>query len=181
MWPMGHVAIAYLCLLGVDRLRGAERPDEVAVLIVVFAAVLPDLVDKPLAWYVGALPSGRSLMHSLVVLVPLCILVGGIAWRYDRPVWGVAFAIGVISHAIVDALPALWRDDTSTAFLFYPLVQVESYGEAGPPGVWALLLDSLGDPYFLIEFPLLAAAAFLWYRDGMPGLERIRTTLEQLR
>lgn len=179
MWPMGHVAVAYLCLVAFDRFRGVRRPDDVAVLIVVFAALLPDLVDKPLAWYLGALPSGRSLMHSLVVLVPLCLAVGALAWYYDRPVWGMAFAIGVLSHAILDALPALWREDTSIAFLFYPIVTVESYGEEGAPGVWALLLDSLGDPYFLVEFPLLAIAGVFWYRHGMPGLARIRTVVDR--
>lgn len=179
MWPMGHVAIAYLCLVAFDRFRGVHRPDDVAVLIVVFGALVPDLIDKPLAWHLGVLPTGRSLAHSLLVLVPLCAIVGLWARRYGRPDWGIAFAIGAIGHALVDALPVLWRDETSASFLLYPLVDIETYGEAGPPSVWALLVDSAGDPYFHLEFLLLALAGGMWVRHGMPGVSTIRDAVER--
>lgn len=179
MWPMGHVAIAYLCLVCFDRFQGRTRPDDAAAIIVVFGALFPDLIDKPLAWYLGVLPTGRSLGHSLVFLIPLCIVIGILAWRFGKPIWGIAFAIGSLSHTLVDALPVLWRDGESAGFLFWPLVSLEGYGEEGSPSVIVLLTDSMTDPYFLIEFPLLAIAVIVWVRQGMPGISTIRTILER--
>ena len=178
---MGHIAVAYLCLVIADQYREVNQPDGMAVLIVTFGALFPDLVDKPLAWYFGMLPSGRSLAHSFVVLVPLCVIVIAIARRKGRTWWGLAFGIGVISHALLDALPALWREDSSVSFLLYPILGVEEYGEEGPPTVWGLLLNSLHDPYFLIEFPLLAVAAIVWYREGKPGLSIIHRWIATVR
>lgn len=178
MWPMGHVAVAYLCLIGYDRLRSTNLSiDGTTVLIVCFGALFPDLVDKPLAWYLGVLPTGRSLGHSLVVLVPLCLAVGMLAAQRDRIGWAVAFAIGVMSHVILDALPVLWDPTASADFLAYPIVRVEPYADESAPGVFELLLNSLTDPYFLIEFPLLAIALFAWYQRGLPGVGLIRTQI----
>lgn len=170
MWPWGHVAVAYLCWIAYARIADAEADDGTAIWIVAVAALIPDLIDKPLAWYVGVLPTGRSLGHSLVLLIPLSILVYLWARRVSRPHWGVAFGIGVISHAILDALPVLWRDDMSATFLLYPLLSIEGYGERGTPTVTELFFAGLGDPYFLLEIPLAAIAGFLWYRQGCPGI-----------
>lgn len=167
---MGHLAIAYLLFVGYERWRASDSDDGIAVIILAIGALFPDLVDKPLAWYAGVLPTGRSLAHSLVVLVPLCLLVFAVTARYGRPRWGVAFGIGAISHALVDAMPVLWRSDASASFLVYPIVPIDGYDEAGPPGVIELFMGSLGDPYFLIEFPLLALAIVVWYWQGCPGL-----------
>lgn len=172
---MGHAAIAYLCWAGTERGGVEAPPNDVATIAVVLGALFPDLIDKPLAWHFAVLPTGRSLAHSLLVLFPLVLVVVVVAKRRGRPSWGLAFGIGAISHPLVDAAPILWRDDGSIAFLFYPLTSVEPYREEGPPSVWALFTDSLGDPYFLLEFVLLGIAIAVWYRRGMPGLSSIRT------
>lgn len=175
MWPMGHAAIAYLCWAGYERNGVEAPPNDVATIAVILGALVPDLIDKPLAWQFSILPTGRSLAHSLLVLVPIVLVVAVLAKRRGRPGWGVAFGIGAISHPLVDAAPALWRDDGSVAFLLYPLTSIEPYGEEGPPSFWALFTDSMGDPYFLLEFLLLGIAVAVWYRRGMPGLAAIRT------
>ena len=90
-------------------------------------------MDKPLAWYLGVIPTGRSLAHSLVLLVPLSIGIYLLARRYGRTEYGVAFAIGALSHTLVDALPAVWGG-TNPSFLLWPLLSVESY-ESGAPTV----------------------------------------------
>lgn len=176
MWPWGHLAGAYVLYTVSTRKRFDEPPAHGPVLVLVFASLLPDLVDKPLAWYLGVLPTGRTLAHSLVVLVPLSIAVYHLACRYDRREHGVAFAVGVFSHAALDALPALWNPEANAAFLLWPLVPVEGY-ERGSPSVVELFLASLGEPYFLSEFVLLALAVVLWRRDGYPGLEPLRERL----
>ncbi len=174
MWPMGHVAIAYLLYTLSTRVRFETSPAAGPAIVVVFGSLFPDLVDKPLAWYVGVLPTGRSLAHSLLVLVPLCLVVYIVARARDREEYAVAFAIGALSHSLVDALPVLWDESASTSFLLWPYWSVGPY-EDGAPGVLELLQASLSDPYFLSEFVLLAVAVVLWRADGYPGLSALET------
>ncbi len=169
MWPLGHVAIAYLLYALWTRLDRGQSPTTIPVLFLVFGSQFPDLVDKPLAWYLGVIPTGRTLAHSLLVLVPLALLVYAVAARYNRSEYGIAFAIGALSHTLVDAAPALWGG-TDPGFLLWPVVPVEGY-ESGAPTVTELFLASLNDPYFLSEFVFAAVAFLVWRADGYPGLE----------
>ena len=173
MWPLGHVAIGYLLYSGSTRWRFETPPEPIAVFVVVFGSLFPDLIDKPLSWYGGVLPTGRTLAHSLVVLIPLCIALYLVFRQRDRPELAIAFAIGAISHAIVDAIPSLWNPDFVPTFLLYPLIEVEPY-EEGPPAVTAMLVDQLTSPWFHLEFVLAIMAFILWRRDGYPGLERLK-------
>lgn len=170
MWPLGHAAVAYLCYSASTRWRFDESPATLPVLAVLFGSQFPDLVDKPLAWYLGVLPTGRTLAHSLLVLVPLCAVVLVAARVVGRQELGIAFAIGAISHSIVDAVPALWGAPGAADHLLWPITPVEAY-EAGAPTVLGLLADSATDPWFLFEFVLAAGALWLWRRDGWPGTE----------
>lgn len=173
MWPIGHAAGAYILYNLYSRARGTSPPGEIAVWILLFGSLIPDIIDKPLAWYVGVLPTGRSLGHSLLFIVPLCIALGVIAYRYGRLEWAIAFTIGALSHLLLDALPALWRDDTSASFLLYPLVSVGTY-DNGAPTILGLLRSSLNDPYFHLEFVFLFVALVMWVYDGYPGMRWLR-------
>lgn len=172
MWPPGHLAVAYLAYAGYFRFRSYGRPAGSAVLVLVVASLLPDLIDKPLAWWVGILPSGRSLGHSILVIGPLTLLVYRWFSRRGRTLHGIAFAIGAWSHLILDALPVLWGD-TSVRFLLYPLLDVQRYDD-GAPEILELLADSLRDPYFLVEIPLFAIAVLVWFAHDRPGATLIR-------
>jgi membrane-bound metal-dependent hydrolase YbcI (DUF457 family) len=172
MWPLGHAAVAYLCYTGLCRVRSEVPLVDLAAVAVLIGSQVPDLVDKPLSWYLGVLPTGRSLAHSLLVVGPLVGLVYLIAARSQHPEYGVAFGIGAVSHVLVDALPALW-DGTDPSFLLWPLLAVEPY-ESAPSTVWQLFVSSLGDPYFVSQFGLAAIAIMMWYHDGTPGVDRIR-------
>lgn len=179
MWPLGHAAVAYLCYGLWRETRRRRPPAGFPVLAVLFASQVPDLIDKPLSWYFGVLPTGRSLGHSFLFLVPLAFVVVVLARRYDRSDLGIASAVGLFSHPIVDALPALWTD-TDVAMLLWPLLAVEPY-EEGVPSIAELLAGSMGEPYFLLEFVLAAVALVVWHRHGHPGLETIRTHVRQAR
>lgn len=175
MFPPGHLGVAYCCYSLLVRSSG-RTPAAAPVFAVVLGSQFPDLVDKPLAWYLGVLPTGRTLAHSLVVLVPVCILVYLVASRYDRSAVGVAFAVGAISHSLVDALPALWGSPADARFLLWPLLSVPGYDEDVSTSVTDRLYTAYAEPelasaYFLAEFALLAVAIVLWHRDGRPGLE----------
>ena len=178
MWPLGHAAIAYICYSVFTRTTLERPPAHLPVLAVLLGSQFPDLVDKPLAWYLGVLPTGRTLAHSLLFLIPVTIAVYLLADRYGHRLSGIAFGIGALSHTLVDAAPALWGG-TDPGFLLWPVVPVEAY-ESGAPTVTDLFLASLNDPYFLSEFVFAAIALVLWRRDGYPGLEPIRTTVSRL-
>jgi hypothetical protein len=177
MWPLGHAAVGYLCYSLLTRARVDRPPGEFVVLFLLFGTQFPDLVDKPLAWYLGVIPTGRTLAHSLLLLVPLSVGTYLLARQYRRPEYGVAFGFGALSHTLVDAAPALWGA-TDPSFLLWPALPVEGY-ESGAPSVTALFLESLGDPYFLSEFVFAALAFVLWRRDGYPGLGAIRALVSR--
>ena len=176
MWPLGHAAVAYLCYALYRSIRDTDVDPNVPVLVLLVGSLFPDLVDKPLAWYLGVLPTGRTLAHSFVVLVPLCLVLYFVARRYDRPEYGIAFTIGALSHSLVDALPVLWGG-TNPSFLLWPVLSVEPY-ESGAPTVLGLLADSIGQPYFQAEFVIAALAFLVWRRDGYPGLKPIWAVLD---
>lgn len=178
---MGHLAIAYLGWVAIERRGVIDHHHDSAVLVLALGALFPDLIDKPLAWYVGVLPTGRSLGHSLIVLIPLCVALGFVAKRHDRLPWAIAFTIGAISHVLVDAAPVLWRDDASARFLMYPVLPVQPYPDADPPGFWMLLQNSLTEPYFALEFVLLGIAIIVWSREGYPGITTVRGIVSVVR
>ena len=169
MWPFGHASAAYLLYAMSTRSRRDEPPDNTAAVVVGVAALLPDLIDKPLAWYLGVLPGGRTLAHSLFLLVPLSALVFLLARRRGVGEYAIAFTVGVISHTVLDALPILWEPTTPWEGLFWPLLS-PGFPEKGAPTVLGLLRDSLGEPYFLAQFVLFAVALYAWRADGYPGL-----------
>ncbi|OVE85711.1 metal-dependent hydrolase [Natronolimnobius baerhuensis] len=175
MWPLGHAAVGYLLYTLATRARFDRPPTALALCALLVGTQFPDLVDKPLAWYVGVLPTGRTLAHSLLVLIPVSLVVLALARRYDRTELGFAFVLGALSHAVVDVIPALWGA-ADPNMLLWPLVPVEAY-ESGPPTVVGLFLASLSDPYFLLEFVLAALALVAWRRDGYPGLELVRSAV----
>lgn len=170
MWPIGHASVAYLLYALSTRSRFDGPPGHGATVTVGLASQVPDLIDKPLAWYLGVLPGGRTLAHSLFVLVPLSLVVYGLARQRNVEEYGVAFAIGALSHTLLDAFPILWDAETPWEALFWPLLSPGGVSGEGAPTILGLLRDSLGQPYFLSEFLFLALALYVWRADGYPGL-----------
>jgi membrane-bound metal-dependent hydrolase YbcI (DUF457 family) len=134
------------------------------VIAVLFGALLPDLLDKPLSWYIGVLPTGRSLGHSLVFAVPLVLAVALYCRRHDRIDLAAGLAVGLFSHQLMDLLPILWTGSGSANMLLWPILAVEPY-PGGPPTVLGLLTGQLTNPYFLFEFILVAGAVLVWRRN----------------
>ena len=174
MWPIGHGSAAYLLYALSTRSRETEPPNHWAVIVVGVASQLPDLIDKPLAWYAGILPGGRTFGHSLFLLVPLSALVYTVARRRGTPEYGVAFAIGAISHTLLDSLPILWEPSTPWEGIVWPLLSPGGISGEGAPSIPKLLENSASEPYFLAEFLLLALALYVWRADGYPGLGLLR-------
>lgn len=117
MRPWEHVVVALLPVVAYSLARYQRLPGEDMVLVVFFASLLPDIVDKPLAWTLGILPSGRMLAHSLVVALPVILLVVLASYWLGYAPHGLGFAWGYLSHLAADFYPVLWQ---GRGYSYYP-------------------------------------------------------------
>jgi len=131
----------------------------------------PDLVDKPLAWYVGVLPTGRTLAHSAltatVVIAALWVVLDT-----HRTVT-TAFSVGYVSHLFGDALrPALAGNYQSLAFLAWPVLPPVRYETEGSLFAKFATIDLTSAAGSELVFALVVLG--LWYADGTPGLGLVK-------
>lgn len=181
MWPWEHLAFAYLWYSAWSRLAWRESPTPRAAVAVAAGALAPDLIDKPLAWWLGVLPAGRSLAHSLVVVGPALAVLLLLAWRVGERRVGVAFALATLSHLAGDVLyPLATKGELSVGFLAWPLVPAPAGSGAsvsllarvaglGADFV-AILWTPRGALWFGVDVALVGSAVLLWLADGAPGL-----------
>lgn len=178
MWPWEHLALGYLLYSPAVRLSGDRSPRAVEALVLAFATQLPDLIDKPLGWGLGVLPSGLSLGHSLFFALPLVGVVAVLARRANLGYSGVAFSIGYLSHLLGDVVYNSLDGVVAIGFLFWPLVSRQSRDAPSllfrVARLWsefrAFLATPSGRIYLLLEVVLLVLALALWVADGTPGL-----------
>lgn len=123
MWPWEHAAVAYIGYSLLTRFTTHRSPGAAPVVALLIGSQVPDLVDKPLAWWLQILPSGRSLGHSLFFALPVS---GFVLWGSQfrrRTAVGVAFVVGYLLHLPGDVVyPVLLGDSPAVTFLLYPLV-----------------------------------------------------------
>lgn len=157
MWPWGHGGFAYLVQRGRDAARGRAPVDGAGLAFLLVAAVLPDLVDKPLAWGVGVLPSGRSLAHSLLVLAPALALAAVVeGHRTGGTRWTGLAAVGVLTHVAGDLADVALGLKPNWSFVAWPVLAVPA--DAPPSGLTLT-------PYQGLQVALAAAALVLWARS----------------
>lgn len=173
MWPWEHLALGYLAVSLFWRLNGHEVDGWVAG-VVVLGTQFPDVVDKSLAWYVGFLPAGRSLTHTLFVAAPVSVFAIMGAVVVHRGDWGLAFAISYMSHLLGDALPKLVQGNyEALTFLLWPLLPLPDY--EGLSSILESARALIVDPttYLSVGWYRVAVVAFvvvLWAADGFPGV-----------
>jgi len=137
------VAHAFLgLLLGLALLH--ITMDRRVVPLCVVGALLPDLIDKPLALLIPALGSGRTIGHSLLFVFAIST-IALILYSYWHTLLGVAFACSVFLHQIFDSM---WQTIQTWVFpLFgpFPLMTVPDYTgyylglEITSPSEWLFL------------------------------------------
>lgn len=173
MWPWAHLGVGYLAFVALVRLRGGRVPGDVPALAVALGTQAPDLIDKPLGWYLGVLPGGRSLGHSVVVAILGLVLLVALARHRSRAVAALAFAVGYLTHLAGDALdPLVSGQPEELAFLAWPLVPLPSRGD--PPNALGLVQSIELTPFFTFQLGLAVLGAAVWLGQGCPGLDPIR-------
>lgn len=164
MWPWGHAAVGYLCYVGIATITG-DRRYGLPVLAVLLGTQFPDLIDKPLAWTVPLLPSGRSLAHSLVTTGP--ILFGGLLIAYRARLRRshflalLGFALGHVTHVLGDGLYAfvdgMYAD---LSYLAWPVLTLPEYETKQSFVAHFQQFEPTGTVLF--EFALVALAVTVW-------------------
>jgi hypothetical protein len=182
MWPWGHAALAYLVyrLVARDAVSRFGARDLTALVV---GAALPDLVDKPLGWYLNLFPSGRALAHSVFVALALTLLVRHLTAdaRPEIRLAAVAFVTGYWAHLLGDLFEALVAPDGPVLFFLYPVYVPPPATGAGVgyyltdlvAGFRAFLTTgelAPGTAVALVELCVVAAAVARWVADGRPGL-----------
>ena len=171
MYPPVHPAVAYLLYSGLTRTTRGEAPGGLPTLALVVGAILPDLIDQPLA-LIFDLPTTRTLAHSLLVAVPVSAAVILAVRRSSvQDAVGSAFAVGYLSHQPADAIwPIVVGDYHELGFLLWPITH-------SPPYTGRKSLATVGDvtvTTLWIELVLFVAALALWWSDGRPGVGVVR-------
>jgi hypothetical protein len=150
--PLGHLAVSVL----LARVAGLD--DRRAFALVLAGAVLPDLVDKPLA-AVGAVPVAHTVGHSVVVLAGAALAVAGVARL--RP--AAPLVVGWAGHVAADLVVAYPRFLVNYA---WPLVAPRPTPDGSAVAYWVEY--ALG-PLGALELLLAAGAALTLRRAGPPS------------
>ncbi|EMA22733.1 MULTISPECIES: metal-dependent hydrolase [Haloarcula] len=119
--PIEHFIIALLPVAVYALLRDRQLPTLHLLAVTFFGSQFPDLIDKPLAYELHLIPSGRVFMHSLPFAIPLSIAVVAYAVRTDRTRLGAAFAFAHLSHLVADNRQLLRPDPYVSSDLLWPL------------------------------------------------------------
>ncbi len=174
MWPWEHLAFGYLLYSGYTRIVHRRRLGDDEAVVLTMGTQFPDLVDKPLAWAFGILPSGLSLAHSVLFFLPVCVFLTLASGRHPSD----AFCVGYGSHLLGDLLyPLATGGQLNPAFLLWPLVSRTPSDTRGLLGNVMYYTDQfvvfLGTPrgylYLVAELVLLVLAVAVWADDGFPG------------
>lgn len=179
MWPWEHVIVGYVAYSLFRHLLFRQSPTGPETLAVVFASLLPDLIDKPLAWQFGVFEGGYAIAHSVFFAVPVSILVGTLAWRYGAGRAGLAFAVGYLIHLPSDLLsPYAQEGEVAFERVLWPIRRSQGEYSEGLVGEFVEIVVpylyelAAGEPsgYLLFQLGLMGCAFLLWVYDGMPVL-----------
>jgi hypothetical protein len=166
MYPFTHISIALGSVRGGDQLTRRKHSNpapapEIDYRMVALGSILPDLIDKPLKWFIfrKQLPDDHLWGHTLLFSASLVAAGLWLARRGDSRL--LALGLGSLTHPFVD--PVVERP----ANLFWPL-----FGGKFPRGASSPGLGSYSVP----AEALLIAGSFL----GHSKSETVRGWLRRL-
>lgn len=174
MYPIGHLALGYLLYVALTRVTDWRLPRGLTLLALALGTQAPDLIDKPLT-YVGVLPNGRSLAHSILIIVPVLVILTQVATIQGFKREARAFVVAIGSHLIGDSyLLVLRREWAELGFLLWPVIPAIDYPE-DDISPWVRLLNAgFESPQMQFQYALFAVAVGIWltsvYRQRQTGL-----------
>ncbi len=124
---LGHLGFSLLF----GRLVRPFWPGRMPVGWLLFGALLPDLMDKPVGHFILPWDNGRLIGHALVFAIAL----GVFAWVRSSRVWG-AIALGVFFHQLQDGF---WLDLNGW---FWPFMGPFEHGVSSGIPHWIAVLTS---------------------------------------
>ena len=136
----GHIATALI----VNRLAGVDEGAAPAVL----GALVPDAIDKTLAWVLNVVPAGRHIGHTPFAAVVLSTVAAALFGRRKALAFGAAY----LSHLVGDR----W-DDGHVPWLM-PLKRYDEEGER-----WSVKVGP-----DLVLFELIGAVIIVLSNEGAP-------------
>ena len=179
--PWEHAVIGYIGYSVFVHVVYRESPTTGETLVVVFASVLPDLIDKPLAWQFNVFSSGHALGHSLFFAIPLSLALLVLAWLRGQRRYGEAFAIGYLLHLPADVFPQYLLDgEFKFHRVVWPVVRDENGNGAGfreefmdnfegyARSIGEQVASGNPDPYLILVLGFWIFGVLLWIYDGMP-------------
>ncbi len=179
--PWEHAIVGYIGYSILVRVLYRDRPTTRETIVVLFASILPDLIDKPLAWQFNIFPSGYAIGHSIFFAVPVSVVVFSLVRRRGKERLGIAFGVGYLLHLPADVFPQYIRQGTLPTYrVLWPLRQQGSGYEGGFAGEFRENFSSyLGwiseqiasgnpDPYLFVLLGVAGLGLLLWIADGMP-------------
>lgn len=142
MYPITHIGIAAGGVKGASRAwhvlrrRSRAAPDPVDYRLVALGSLLPDLVDKPLKWFLfrEKLPDDHTFGHTL--LLPGLLLAAGAAMARCGDGRLLSLGLGCLTHPLVD--PVVSYPKT----LLWPALGLEFPVAKSPLGIYPLFLEA---------------------------------------
>ena len=148
--PLGHLSLA---LLAGTRLQYDRR----ALALCLAAAVVPDVVDKPLGWC-GPFVTTHTLAHSVITLAVVTVAIRTVPrLRRFTPV-----VPGYAAHIVADLIVAYPKFLTNYA---WPVLEQRPTPEVPVVDYWLAYVVS---PPGAVEFAVVATAAWVLARRGLP-------------
>jgi len=143
MYPLAHLAASFL----VNEAYSGDRVSAAA------GAIVPDFIDKTLAWVLGVTPSGRHAAHSLAGASVLTLATMRFAGRKR----GLSFGASYLCHLVGD----LWEGGHVPWLM--PFRSYRHSERRWKLGItWrAMLLE-------LVGMVILARLATRWFMEGEP-------------
>lgn len=190
MMPWEHIAVAYVTYSLVRHVTSRAPPTSWEAFTIGLASLLPDLIDKPLAWGLGVFSSGYAVGHSIFFAVLLSLVVYRVTLARSRERAGQAFALAYPLHLIADVVPSSLL--SGTLLIQRILWPVRGGGEGYEAGFvgefnsniiayadWLRrnIVTGNPDPYLLAILGLGAFGVWLWVYDGMPLAREVYDTI----
>lgn len=169
----GHLAFAFLSTepLHARQARLIGEPRDLRLdALVMFGALIPDLIDKPLR-LIGFTPHGRSIGHALLVWALFACIAVLSATLYPRMRAVALLAYGWGTHFVADTLDDLVAGLESTGYLWtswagWPWVTADSFASTSGIVVAVAHLSSLEVVVVLIAAMIMVSHQHVERRES---------------